>query len=117
MAVTDDDIFKRRQQPYSLKFDPLQQTTLSAQRHLNQAGFQSGPDDGILGPITEAAIRRFQQFCDDNGDKDDPSIINSGPIDGIYGPITFKALDHFYYSLYRDANIDVGLDPEDDPTI
>ncbi len=114
---TDDEIFERRQRSFNLKFAPLTQDVRSVQRHLNEAGFESGPEDGILGPITRRAIARFQQFCADFGDRDDPSIINSGPVDGIFGPITHKALDHYYYFSYREGPLDPTLDPEDDPTI
>jgi len=30
------------------------------QRHLNDQGFDAGRDDGLIGPRTRAAIRRFQ---------------------------------------------------------
>jgi hypothetical protein len=45
------------------------------QGHLNRLGFNSGPEDGIIGPLTEGAIKRMQTFL--------------GTIpDGYVGPIT-----------------------------
>lgn len=45
------------------------------QAHLNRLGFNSGPVDGILGPISDGAIKRMQTFL---GTK----------ADGFVGPIT-----------------------------
>jgi len=45
------------------------------QAHLNQLGFNSGPEDGILGPLTDGAIKRMQTFL---GTK----------ADGYVGPLT-----------------------------
>ena len=113
---TDDEIRARRTFPFSLKLSPLT-TVRGMQQALNEAGFESGNEDGILGPITRAAITRFQQYCADNGDAGDPSIINSGPVDGIFGPITRNALDHYYFFFYRNQPLLADVDPEDDPTI
>ena len=45
------------------------------QAHMNRLGFESGPEDGIIGPITLGAIKRMQTFL--------------GTIpDGLVGPIT-----------------------------
>jgi peptidoglycan hydrolase-like protein with peptidoglycan-binding domain len=45
------------------------------QGHLNRLGFSSGKVDGILGPISDGAIKRMQKFL---GAKQD----------GYVGPIT-----------------------------
>jgi len=45
------------------------------QAHLNQLGFNSGPEDGILGPISEGAIKDMQTF------------LGTDP-DGYVGPLT-----------------------------
>jgi peptidoglycan hydrolase-like protein with peptidoglycan-binding domain len=73
-------------------------TTVGIQRRLNQAGFNAGKEDGIYGPKTTAAVKRFQQFARDNAGGSDPRIIDSGPVDGIAGPITKAALLSFYGS-------------------
>lgn len=44
------------------------------QKHLNRLGFDSGPEDGIIGPLTESAIKRMQTFL---GTKSDGHV---GPI-------------------------------------
>ena len=73
-------------------------TTLGIQRRLNQADFDAGPEDDIYGPKTTAAVKRFQQFANDNAGGSDPRIIESGPVDGIAGPLTKQALLSFYGS-------------------
>jgi len=73
-------------------------TTIGIQERLNQTGFDSGPEDGIYGPQTKAAVRRFQQFCKSRAGGEDPRIIDSGPVDGIVGPLTKNALLTFYGS-------------------
>ena len=45
------------------------------QAHMNRLGFESGPVDGILGPITDGAIKRMQIFLGTQAD-------------GFVGPIT-----------------------------
>lgn len=41
---------------------PLTDTLVAlVQRHLNDLGFEAGPVDGLLGPRTRGAIRRFQE--------------------------------------------------------
>lgn len=45
------------------------------QAHLNRLGFNSGPEDGIIGPLTDGAIKRMQTF------------LGTTP-DGYVGPIT-----------------------------
>jgi len=45
------------------------------QAHLNRLGFNSGPEDGILGPLSDGAIKRMQTF------------LKTTP-DGFVGPIT-----------------------------
>lgn len=50
------------------------------QAGLNDAGFNSGPVDGIFGPITKGAVIRFQ-------------LAHGLVGDGIFGPLTRAALD------------------------
>jgi peptidoglycan hydrolase-like protein with peptidoglycan-binding domain len=50
------------------------------QSALLRAGFNPGPLDGIFGPRTEAAVRRFQE-------------VESLETDGIAGPVTLASLD------------------------
>jgi len=45
------------------------------QAHMNRLGFNSGPEDGIIGPLTDGAIKRMQIF------------LGTTP-DGFVGPIT-----------------------------
>ncbi|MDQ5901596.1 MAG: hypothetical protein QG580_311 [Patescibacteria group bacterium] len=40
------------------------------QKHLNRLGFDSGPEDGIIGPLTEGAIKRMQSFLKTKPDGD-----------------------------------------------
>lgn len=40
------------------------------QKHLNRLGFNSGPEDGIIGPLTEGAIKRMQSFLKTKPDGD-----------------------------------------------
>ncbi len=49
------------------------------QKRLDRAGFASGPVDGLYGPLTTAAVRRFQQA---------QGLV----VDGLAGPRTFHAL-------------------------
>jgi peptidoglycan hydrolase-like protein with peptidoglycan-binding domain len=81
----------------SRKLAPID-TTIGIQRRLNQAGFKSGKEDGVYGPITTGAVRRFQAFCKANAGGPDPRIIDAGPVDGIAGPLTRAALESFYGS-------------------
>jgi peptidoglycan hydrolase-like protein with peptidoglycan-binding domain len=50
------------------------------QEALKRAGFSPGPIDGIFGPKTEAAVRKFQEYA-------------KVKVDGIVGPKTMGALD------------------------
>ncbi len=51
------------------------------QGHMNRLGFNSGPVDGIIGPLTNGAIRRMQVFL--------------GTFqDGMVGPITRGLINH-----------------------
>ncbi len=45
------------------------------QAHMNRLGFKSGPVDGILGPITDGAIKRMQKYLGTR-------------TDGLVGPVT-----------------------------
>jgi len=49
------------------------------QRRLRHAGERPGPLDGLFGPLTEAAVRRFQES-------------NGLAVDGVVGPLTRAAL-------------------------
>jgi N-acetylmuramoyl-L-alanine amidase len=80
----------------SRKLPPIE-TVVGLQRRLNQTGFDAGKEDGIYGPKTTEAVRRFQRFCKENAGTD-PRIIDSGPIDGVAGPLTRRALLTFYGS-------------------
>ena len=60
--------------------DPAEETT-GIQARLNNLGFPCGDVDGVLGPKTEAAIRRFQKV---NGQLE---------ADGIPGPATRSKLE------------------------
>ena len=49
------------------------------QRLLNQLGFNSGPDDGDFGPVTERAVKAYQRWA-------------GIAADGVVGPQTWEAL-------------------------
>ena len=59
---------------------PPQPTVSEVQRALNSAGFDAGAVDGILGPQTQAALRRFQeaQGLDATGDLNDRTLAALG---------------------------------------
>lgn len=64
----------------------------SLQRKLSDLGFDAGRVDGILGKLTEAALKEFQK--------------STGiPIDGICGPEVFKAIE-------RLSRVVIGGTPE-----
>jgi len=65
------------------ELDPLE-TTTGVQARLNNLGYQSGPVDGIVGPMTTDAIRRFQEAY--------PPL----EVDGIVGPKTRAKLKEVY---------------------
>lgn len=50
------------------------------QAHLNRLGFESGPEDGILGPISDGAIKRMQAHL-------------GTIVDGYVGPLTRALLN------------------------
>jgi DNA invertase Pin-like site-specific DNA recombinase len=54
-------------------------TVRAVQRHLRASGYSPGPLDGLFGPLTERATRRFQRA-------------SHLAVDGIVGPRTVKAL-------------------------
>lgn len=64
--------------------DPVEETT-GVQARLNNLGYRSGPVDGIVGPLTQGATRRFQT---------DYGLA----VDGIAGPITKGKLKDVYGS-------------------
>lgn len=51
------------------------------QKHMNRLGFSSGAEDGILGPITDGAIKRMQKFLGTYQD-------------GLVGPITRSLINN-----------------------
>lgn len=51
------------------------------QTHMNRLGFNSGPVDGILGPITDGAIKRMQKFLGTYQD-------------GLVGPVTRSLINN-----------------------
>lgn len=55
------------------------QAVRDLQRRLEQKGFELGAQDGVFGPRTEAAVRRFQRA-------------NGLVVDGIVGPKTWSSL-------------------------
>jgi len=109
MPRSDDEILKLRETIFSLKVLPID-TNEGLQQHLNNAGFESGRVDGSVGPITTAAVRRFQQFCATHGTGSDASVIHAGPVDGLAGRKTRAALDHYYYYFLRQPVSDEELD-------
>ncbi|MBC7925517.1 MAG: peptidoglycan-binding protein [Bryobacteraceae bacterium] len=62
--------------------DPVE-TVSGIQARLNNLGFDSGPVDGITGPITRGAVRAFQTKQD---------LV----VDGIAGPVTKARLKQVY---------------------
>jgi len=65
------------------ELDPIG-TVSGVQARLNNLGFVSGPVDGIQGPLTTAAVRRFQQS------------FSPLTVDGIIGPKTRARLQEEY---------------------
>jgi hypothetical protein len=51
------------------------------QKHMNRLGFSSGVEDGILGPITDGAIKRMQKFLGTYQD-------------GLVGPVTRSLINN-----------------------
>ena len=62
--------------------DPIDEVS-GVQGRLYNLGFRPGPHDGILGPLTEAAIKKFQQQV-------------GAKVDGIAGPETSDHLENEY---------------------
>ena len=60
------------------------------QRSLARAGFAPGPVDGLYGPLTEAAVSRYQ-------------AAHGLQVDGIAGPVTRAALNRPTVVLYPGA--------------
>jgi peptidoglycan hydrolase-like protein with peptidoglycan-binding domain len=63
-------------QPKKAPIKVTRSTIKDAQRKLNQAGYNSGPVDGIIGPKTRAALRKFQadQKLAENGHLDEQTM-------------------------------------------
>jgi len=51
LLVTDRWVFRRGSQGSDI---------VNLQARLNQLGYDSGPEDGVFGPLTEAALKKFQ---------------------------------------------------------
>ena len=65
------------------------------QAHINRLGFNSGPEDGIIGPLTDGAIKRMQVFL--------------GAIpDGYVGPNTRQLINNSC-GLIQDTTEDVDI--------
>ncbi|MEJ2125868.1 MAG: peptidoglycan-binding protein, partial [Alphaproteobacteria bacterium] len=45
---------------WSTSITPVNSAVVEVQRMLNQLGFKPGPADGVMGPLTVAAIREFE---------------------------------------------------------
>ncbi len=74
--------------PARLQAPPLTNPLIDLiQRHLNDLGYNAGPVDGLIGPRTRAAVRRFQR---DQGDA--PT-----------GAITFALLERIVESTATDG--------------
>lgn len=63
----------------NLRIGSAGQNVLTLQTKLRDAGFDPGPLDGDFGPLTQGAVRRYQQA-------------NGLQVDGIAGPATAGAL-------------------------
>jgi hypothetical protein len=63
--------------------DPVNQIS-GIQARLNNLGYNAGPVDGILGPLTKAAVTRFQQKYQLTADGD-PGPITQSKLEEIYG--------------------------------
>lgn len=82
--------------PDALNLSNSTQLIRGTQQRLTALGFDPGPIDGLDGPLTQAAVREFQQYCSDHAEWPDPNVIDSGPVDGIVGPKTKAALESWY---------------------
>ncbi len=71
-------LLKREQPPYST--GAYMNEVLELQKFLNANGYESGPEDGKFGPLTEGAVIRFQ-------------LANGLVGDGVVGPLTRAVLD------------------------
>jgi peptidoglycan hydrolase-like protein with peptidoglycan-binding domain len=61
------------------------------QAHMNWLGFASGPEDGILGPITDGAMKRMQEYL---GTFQDGHV---GPITQGRLTIHVEEISNFFY--------------------
>jgi len=99
----EKDFFSRCLTP----FDEVKKRTASGtdrhrwiQYYLNLLGYKSGAVDGIVGPVTRDAIRRFQKAF---GLK----------VDGIAGPVTRRTLENRFHrpgvGVYRSGSYRVAV--------
>ena len=74
---------------------PCSKCATGVQARLNNLGFESGPVDGLIGPITKGAIRRFQRR------------FKPLAVDGIAGPLTQGKLEEVH-----DRNTKIAPSPK-----
>ena len=71
------------------------------QDRLKACGFDPGPPDGVFGPLTEAAVKDFQERHD--GPDKRPLVV-----DGVVGPLTWGAL---FGEVVSDAGLSEPAPP------
>jgi N-acetylmuramoyl-L-alanine amidase len=83
VAATEDDPNVRVEWRIGIgQLDPVE-TLKGVQARLNNLGYTCGPVDGLMGPLTEGAVRRFQEDHDLT-------------VDGIPGPNTQGKLEQLH---------------------